>query len=357
MKFVALTMEETEVPGSGITPGTTTPDHQGPNLPGYFPYLSLVFKWITTLIILMMAGWVVFTIQTTRKLHKPHNIFVAHLMVTDIIIAVFNTVAASIMMIGYATGLGDFINCRVFMFSFLTLPVVVYITYLMISVNQLIAIAFPYEYRKIMNHRVIIGSLTVAWLVAILLQVHVFFHSGYIKIAQYGRCNEQEDDSVILSALTTAVPIFAISFVVLILNAYLTYKAYEIQRQIQKESKLSGATSNEVNNLKKKQAIIKTHLKPMITLLVVVLGSSAIGLIVPLIYFPAIALGSPAVYENFLRYGVTPNISYLTILLHPFVYGLYYKQVREPMMKVLKRVTCRKKFNSVAPQPRRTAWM
>ena len=149
------------------------------------------------------------------------------------------------------------------------------------------------------------------------------------------------------------MPIFTISFVVLILNAYLTYKAYEIQRQIRKESKLSGATSNEVNNLKKKQATIKTHLKPMITLLVVVLGSSAVGLIVPLMYFPAIALGSPAVYENFLRYGVTPNISYLTIFLHPFVYGLYYKQVREPMMKVLKRVTCRNKFNSVAPQPRR----
>ena len=187
--------------GSGITPGSTTPDHQGPNLPGYLPYLSLVFSWITTLIILMMAGWVVFTIKTTRKLHKPHNIFVAHLMITDIIIAVFNTIVTSIMMIGYATGLGDFINCRVFIFFFLILPVVVYITYLMISVNQLIAITFPYEYKKIMKHDVIIGSLTVAWLVAILLQIHVFFHSGYIKIAQYGRCNEQEDDSVIYQRL------------------------------------------------------------------------------------------------------------------------------------------------------------
>jgi len=95
----------------------------------------------------------------------------------------------------------------------------------------------------------------------------------------------------------------------------------------------------------------------MITLLVVVLGSSAFGLLLPLLYFPVIALDSPAVYENFVRYGVTPNVGYLIYLLHPFVYGLYYKQVREPMMKVLKRVTCRKKFNSVVPQPRRTAWM
>ena len=350
-------MEGIEVTGSGITPGTTTPDHQGPNLPGYFPYLSLVFRWITTLIILMMAGWVVFTIKTTRKLHRPHNIFVAHLMVTDIIIAVFNTIVTSIMMIGYATGLGDFINCRVFIFFFLILPVVVYITYLMISVNQVIAITFPYKHKKIMKRHVIIGSITAAWLMATLLHVHVFFHSGYIKIAQYGRCIEQEENTVILAALTTAVPIFSISLAVLILNVYLTCKAYKVQRQIRKESRLSGATSNEVNNLKKKQATIKTHLKPMITLLVIVLGSSAVGLIFPLFYFPTIVLGAPPVLENFLRYVVTPNVSYLMIFLHPFVYGLYYKQVRKPMMKALKRVACRKKFNSVAPQPRRTAWM
>jgi len=339
-----------EVFGSGIAPGATIPDHQGPNLPGCLPYLSLVFRWITTLIILMMAGWVVFTIKTTRKLHKPHNIFVAHLMITDIIIAVFNTIITSIMMIGYATGLGDFINCRVFMFFFLILPVVVYITYLMISVNQVIAITFPYKHKKIMKRHVIIGSITVAWLVAILLQVHVFFNSDFIKIAQYGRCNGQED-TVILAALTTAVPIFIISFVVLILNAYLTYKAYEVQRQIQVESRLSGTSSNAVSNLKKKQATIKTHLKPMITLLVVVLGSSALGLLLPLIYFPAIAINAPPIYVNFVRYGVTPNVVYLVIFLHPFVYGLYYKQVREPMMKVLKRIACRNKFNSVAPQP------
>ena len=346
-----------EVFGSGIAPGATIPDHQGPNLPGCLPYLSLVFRWITTLIILMMAGWVVFTIKTTRKLHKPHNIFVAHLMVTDIITVLFNTIVTSIMMIGYVTRLGDFINCRVFMFFFFILPVVVYITYLMISVNQVIAIAFPYKHKKIMNRYVIIGSITVAWLVAALLQVQVFFNSGYIKIAQYSRCIEQEGNTMILSVITIAVPIFAISFAVLILNAYLTYKAFEVGRQIQEESKLSGATSNEVNCLKKKQATIKTHLKPMVTLLVVVLGSSAFGLLLPLIYFPAIALDSPAVYENFVKYVVTPNVGYLIYLLHPFVYGLYYKQVREPMMKVLKRLTCRKKFNSVAPQARRTAWM
>ena len=356
VKVVALTMEgSSEVSGTGITSGTTTPDHQGPNLPGYFPYLSLVFKWITTLIILMMAGWVVFTIKTTRKLHKPHNIFVANLMITDIISVVLTTVQASIMMIGYATGLGDFINCRVYIF--LLFPILVmYCTYLMISVNQVIAIALPYRYKKIMKCHTIAGVIAVGWLVPIFFYLHVFFNTDYVKSAQYGYC--LENNSFILLFVTFLLPVFALSLIVLVLNVYLSFKAYQVQGKIRAESRLSGARSNEVNKLKKKQATIKTHLKPMITLLVVVLGSSSFGLLFPIFFVSARILEVPEI-EEMMTNMVASNIGYLVFLVHPFVYGLYYKQIREPMMKVLKRVICRNKFNSatVAPQPRRTAWM
>ena len=343
--------------GLGITPGTTAPDQQGPHLPGYFPYLSLVFKWIATLIILMMAGWVVFTIKTTRKLHKPHNIFVANLMITDIISAVLTTIQASIMIIGYVTGGGDFINCTVFIF--LLFPIlVIQCTYLMISVDKVIAIAFPFKHRKTMKPRVVTGSIAGGWLVSILLYCHVFFNpASYTKAAQYGICHD--DRAFIFSLLTFILPIFVVSLITLTLNIYLSFKAFQVQRQIRRESMLSGTTSNEVNKFKKKQATIKAHLKPMITLLVVSFGSSAFGLLFPILYIPARVLETPAFYEATMKYIVAPNVGYLVLLLHPFVYGLYYKQVREPMMKVLKRVTCRNKFNSavVAPQPRRTAWM
>ena len=361
MKVVALTMEgsgEVSVSGLGTIPGTTTPDQQGPHLPGYVPYLPLIFKWIATLIILMMAGWVVFTIKTTRKLHKPHNIFVANLMITDIISAILTTVQASIMMIGYATGIGDFINCRIFVFLLFPIFVIQY-TYLLISVDKVIAIAIPFKHRKIMRRRVIIGSIVSGWLVSILLYSrHVFFNPGYIKVAQYGICQEL-DINFIFFLLTFIMPIFAVSFITLTLNICLSYKAYQVQRQIRAEFRLSGTTSNEIKNLKKKHATIKTQMKPMITLLVVSLGSTAINLLFPILYIPARVLETPAFYEDMMNYVFAPNVGYLVLLLHPFVYGLYYKQVRESMMKVLKRAKCRNKYNSavVAPQPRRTAWM
>ena len=34
-----------------------------------------------------MAGWVTYSIKTTKRLHKLHNIFVANLMAADMVMA------------------------------------------------------------------------------------------------------------------------------------------------------------------------------------------------------------------------------------------------------------------------------
>ena len=72
--------------GSESGQGTTSiiDDEHAALLPAYFVYLSLGFKIISTVIIIVMASCVFITINITRSLHKTHNIFVAHLMILDI---------------------------------------------------------------------------------------------------------------------------------------------------------------------------------------------------------------------------------------------------------------------------------
>ena len=156
--------------------------------------------------------------------------------------------------------------------------------------------------------------------------------------------------------MTIIVPIYLACLLTILLNTYLTIKACQVHKQIQEESKLSGShteDNDQLKALKKKQAIIKKHRKPMITLLVVVLGSSSSGFLFPLLLIPTLFLEDPAVYEKIMQYVVGPNIIYFSLLLHPFVYGLYFKQVREPMMRLLKRITrlCKCKSAAIAPEP------
>ena len=71
---------------------TTTTDDPTDHLPAYLAYLSLGFKAIATTIIVLMAGWIIVTIKTTRSLQKIHNIYVAHLMAIDAISALVSLV-------------------------------------------------------------------------------------------------------------------------------------------------------------------------------------------------------------------------------------------------------------------------
>ena len=342
---------------SGSIQETTTTDDHADHLPAYLAYLSLGFKAISTVIIVLMAGWIIVAIKTTRSLHNIHNIYVAHLMATDAISALISLLLTGTMIIGYFTGMGDFIACNVF--KFLLFPVIIInLTFLMISVDKVIAVTFPLRYREIMRPRVVFGIITTKWVMAIVLFTHNLFNpDGFTKVAKFGTCIS--NDGTLFETLTTyTLPIFLACFLTTILNIYLTIKAYQVHKRIQKESKLSGGHSKDndkLKTLKKKQATIKKHLKPMTTLLVVVLGSSSIGVLFPLLFIPTVFLESPAVYEGIVRYVVTPNVGFLSLLFHPFVYGLYFKQVREPMMRLLKRITCPCKCKpaAVAPLPQR----
>ena len=348
---------------SGSNQVTNTTDDHSVHLPAYLSYLSLGFKVISTVIIVLMAGWVIITMKINRGLQKIHNIFVAHLMVTVAICALTSSLLSVTMMIGYHFGVRDFIDCGVHRFMLFP-AVIINFSFLMISVDKVIGITFPLRYRDIMKPQVVFGIITTIWVLAVVLFIHNLFNpNGFIKVAQFGTCISK-DSNLPHTLITYVVPVFLGCLFTVVLNSYLTIKAYQIRKKIQEESKLSGGNSrdnDQLKALKKKEATIKKHLKPMITLLVVVLGSTSIGLLFPILFIPTAFLESSLVYEEVVRYVVIPNVGFISLLFHPFVYGLYFKQIREPMMRLLKRITCPCKCKSaaVAPQPQanRINWL
>ena len=328
-------------------------NHPDIHLPAYLAYLSLGFKAISTVIIILMACWVILTIKTTRSLHKTHNIYVAHLMAVDAILAFTGTSLSGAMMIGYFTGLGDFIGCNVF--SFMLYPIaVVYLTFLVMSIDKVVAITYPFKHREIMTPQVVCGIIAFKHILAVSMYTRNLFSSNFTKVAQFGTCT-RNDSEIVENLITISIPLFSTCFITVFLDVYLTVKAYQVHKQIQEESKLSGGhteNNDQLKSLKKKEDTIKKHLKPVITLMVAVMGNSFIGLLFPILFVSATLLESPTLYEKIVRYIVAPNIGYLTFLLHPFAYALYFKQVREPMMRLLQRITrpCKCKSAAVAPE-------
>ena len=131
----------------------------------------------------MMAGLVCVTIKKTKRLHRPHNFLVANVMVADIVLSLWSVLPATISLIGAATG-KDLNHCGLINIAFH--PVITYhITFLMISIDKVIAIASPYKHQHIMTHRVVAGMICASWLLAIIISFHTLFvhRSTYLQPA------------------------------------------------------------------------------------------------------------------------------------------------------------------------------
>ena len=329
-------------------------DHQGSALPGYVSYLSLLFKMITTTVTLLLSGWVVYTIKTTRSLHKPYNIFVANLLVSGMIATLMHSLIVCTMLISYQLGMESVASCAMTTGALLPLQVNG-MSFVIIAADKALAITSPYKYRRWMKPRVVAAIVTGSWLLAVIPTFYgalTFNDDAVISRPEYGVCAPVEDDSIVFVLIYTA-PLAVQSFLAISLNAYLAKIAIQVHKQIEKETKLSGESA-EVTALKKTQRNIRQNVKPIITLLVVTLGNILRILILVVSFF----LGRAFVeYKEFLQYIIIANSPYLVHLLTPITYGLYFRKVREQMMKCLKRYTRMNKVNAVAPQPRRTAWM
>jgi len=188
------------------------------HLPAYLAYLSLGFKVIFTVIIVVMAGWIIVTIKTTRSLHNNNNIYVANVMVANGISSMVSTLLSAIITISYFIGVKDFISCNVYVFLYFPFFIAQF-TFLIISIDKLIAITFPLRYGQIMKSKVVFGIIAAEWILVVVLQAHFLFKTtnSFIKVAELGTCIST-DNNLLVSLITIILPVFLTSLFTIILN-------------------------------------------------------------------------------------------------------------------------------------------
>jgi len=228
-------------------------------------------------------------------------------------------------------------------------------SFVIIAADKVVAIRFPFKHRRIMTNHVVTAVISSAWLVAIIPTAYtvIFDVNGVTDVPQYGACLF-EGDAFVEAVIIFLIPMVVSSILTIVLNVQLSIKAFQVHRQIERETRLVGVNSQlaNISALKKKLYAIKQNSKPIVTLLMVILGSTAI----PLLFTPFLLLGrflvdSSQAYLELTEYVMVPNIGFAIRFFQPLVYGLYFKQVREPMVRCLKGLVRMNKVNSVAPKP------
>ena len=78
-------------------------------------------------------------------------------MAIDVMVSFTNMLLSCAMTIGYYTGVGDLVGYNVFIFM-LYPTVLIFLTFLAMSVDKAIAITFPFKHREFMKPQVVCGG-------------------------------------------------------------------------------------------------------------------------------------------------------------------------------------------------------
>ena len=251
------------------------------------------------------------------------------------------------IMVSYIVGIQDPFRCDVLQFTLFPIMVIM-LTFIMLSVEKFIAIKYALRYKAIVTHRRVYQAIAASWIIALLFMLIGLIHrlivgTEYDKLSRFGLCVPKQV-SFIEILLNLAAPIFLAFFITITLDIYLSVKAYQVYKRIQKEEgEDRQASKDKLNKLLR-------QLKPLITLLVTVLGSTTIAVIISISYNHTLLTEmEPSLFKRV----ILPNLPYLDMSLHVIVYSLYFKKIRQPLCRRLKRMVrsfkFNKKMNSISP--------
>ena len=172
-----------------------------------------------------------------------------------------------------------------------------------IAADKVVALTSPFEHIRMMTLRVVAAVISGSWLLAVIPTAFSIVNVKSVEALGYGVCIIEEN-SFVGFVFAFMLPMVVLSIIKVILNVHLAIKGYQIHKKIERETSLSGHSSEKVTSLKKKQRIIRQNRKPIITLLVVVLGSVSINMILAAFYFVGrLWIASPA-YHDLMEYVI-----------------------------------------------------
>ena len=311
---------------------TDTFNDDGLGIAVYVDYVVLVYRLVCTAFVIGMGSLVISTILKTRSLHNVHNVLIVNLMVADILAVLAIAFQNIGMTVSYIIGIQDPFRCDVV--HFFAFPIIVSMyTFVMLSVEKFIGIKYALRYKAIVTHRRVCQAIAGGWIAIptfkfIGLLYELIVDTEYDKSSRFGFCFTNQSSFLVI-LFFSIVPVFLAFFITITLDAYISIKAYQVYKRIQKEDGVGEQVSKDKLNK------ILQQLKPMITLLVNVLGNTTITVIIDIIYsYMSLTMEG----TSLVKYVIMPNILYLNLLIHPLVYGLYFTKIRQSLCRRLKRM-------------------
>ena len=297
-------------------------------VPLFVSYLKMFIQLIAPFVVGIPSALVIRVIATEKELHTKYYFILVNLLVTDLFGIILENMITFTATGAYVLGIKTKVNC-IFMKSF-DVPISVgQLLFVALGVDRFIAIAYPYQHRKIMSTKMVCSMIIAIWAMTIGVNGILISATTFQYVHQLGRCYPL--NGFPFAFLLKAFMNVTATAGMVAINVYLYKKILESNKKHKQNMEFEGQSS--VTNARKHEAVkerLRGHIKPAVSLLLLGGIDAAFNLLQPFIYIPMqVVLGNNSIARLYVAEFVVRPIQWCQILCRPLVYGIYMTKIRQ----------------------------
>ena len=216
-----------------------------PDIPLVATYMKILLLLVTIPAIIIPAIVIIHIIRKMKELHTKYCLFLINLFISDILSTIKYCFEIFIMIL-YLLNIRIYVSDVAFVIT--TIPqVATRYCFVLLAIDRVVGVAFPYRYRNIMKLRVVYALIASVWITAaVLLFFGVLLGSAYL-MWPFGIFIPQ---SGFPSALITYVLPQVVSATLIIgTNAYLYRTIIQSKKKLENNLKLSSRDDHKITKL------------------------------------------------------------------------------------------------------------
>ena len=240
------TKMESSINSSNDTYITELLDDFFSDMPLVATYLKILLLLVTIPVIIIPAAVIIHIIRKTEELHTKYSLFLVNLLIGDILTTIRYCFEIFVMVL-YLLNIKIYINDIAYII--LTIPrVVIQYSFVLLAIDRVVGVAFPYRYRNIMKPRVVYALIASVWIIAAVLLSLIKITSHIYLLWSFGVFVPQSIPPSIFRLYVLLQPVSAV--IIVGINLYLYHSIIQSKRKLESNLKLSGKMSTRLQTAK-----------------------------------------------------------------------------------------------------------
>ena len=300
------------------------------DVPLFATYLKIPLLLVTIPAMIIPAAVIIHVIRKTEDMYTKYSQFLVNLFISDILTTVQYCLEIFIMILYL---INTRINFSDIAYVITSIPqVATQYCFVLLAIDRVVGVAFPYRYRNIMKLRVVYALITSVWVLAVILLFLVTLLGSPYLVWPFGIFIPPGGVTGVF--ILYLFPQIVSAILIVGTNVYLYRTIIQSKMKVENNLKLSGRDEHKITKLQRLIHNLQMQLES--SLPVFVLGGidalfNVLRAVISIVILAAYPLLSyPIVSIVLIQFLVIP-LEYCQIISHSITYGIYKKEVRKKL--------------------------